>query len=340
MWRKIFIICFNVLLITNIVIGASIKKTGQAGMTFLDIGVGGRMMGMGDAFLPRSTDASALFYNPAGITWIGKRNLFISHTQWLADISHNAAALTIDFGVVGTIGLSLVYMDYGNFVGAKIDVNPDGKGYVKTGDFTVGEWALGIAYGRQLIDRFSIGGQMKWVHQDLGSHTVFRVVEGLPDYESPYQYEAKKDIPVFDYGTIYNTGFREIYLSLYIRNFTPEVKYIREQFDLPLTFNIGISSEFFTLIGQPREDQSVALCIESVNPRDWSERMRVGLEYNFNNLFYLRTGYKFDYSVENFTAGLGINWSSDFGNMRFDYGYKPTNGVFNNIHVFSLNYQF
>lgn len=330
----------SIFLIVGVVYSDTIKKTGQAGMTFLDIGVGGRNMAMGDAYCPRRPDASALFYNPAGITWIGKRDLFISHTKWLADISHNSAALTLDLGFIGTLGFSLVYMDYGNFVGAKIDINPDGQGYVKTGDFTVGEWAVGIAYGRQIMDRFSLGGQIKWVHQDLGSHPVFRVVEGLPDYQSPYDYHAKKNIPVFDYGTIYNTGYRDIYLSFYIRNFTPEVTYIREQFDLPLTFNLGISTELFKFLGLQHEEQSLDFIVEAVNPRDWSERMRIGLEYCFADFLYLRAGYKLDYSVEGLTGGLGFRWQSGFGIFYFDYAYKPINGVFNDVHVLTLRYHF
>ena len=52
------------------------------------------------------------------------------------------------------------------------------------------------------------------------------------------------------------------------------------------------------------DDQSEAvllLAIDAIHPRDYSERLNIGLEYNYLGLFQLRSGYRMNYDEGNFT---------------------------------------
>jgi hypothetical protein len=96
-----------------------------------------------------------------------------SINQWIADIRHNSVSLAVKpfDGDYGVLGLSLQYVDYGDFYGTR--VNPFAPlGYDETGIFTLNALAVGVGYAKQLTDRFSIGGQIRFVHQDLGESTT------------------------------------------------------------------------------------------------------------------------------------------------------------------------
>ena len=56
-------------------------KVGTTAAPFLGISVGTRATSMGAAFAAVSDDATSLFYNPGGITHIGKSQFIVSHTM-------------------------------------------------------------------------------------------------------------------------------------------------------------------------------------------------------------------------------------------------------------------
>jgi len=66
---------------------ALFTKIGMAGLTFLKIGVG-RSSGMGDAFVAVADDATAAYWNPAGLALVTGRQALVNHVDWIADINH------------------------------------------------------------------------------------------------------------------------------------------------------------------------------------------------------------------------------------------------------------
>ncbi|OQX91238.1 MAG: hypothetical protein B6D58_08650, partial [candidate division Zixibacteria bacterium 4484_95] len=63
-------------------------KVGTAGAQFLEIGISARAIGMGEAFLGVANDASALYYNPAGIALLEQKELMATHIEYPADIQY------------------------------------------------------------------------------------------------------------------------------------------------------------------------------------------------------------------------------------------------------------
>ena len=70
------------------------------GAAFLKIPVGPRVCATGEAAVAYIDDASALFYNPAGLANVPTYNAVLAHNQWLLDMNHEYVA-----GVYGTEGL-------------------------------------------------------------------------------------------------------------------------------------------------------------------------------------------------------------------------------------------
>src|SRR5512136_1233930 len=73
---------------------AVFTKIGMAGLPFLKIGVG-RCTGMGEAFVAVADDATAAFWNPAGLALVQKRSAVVNHIDWVTDINHEYLSLVM-----------------------------------------------------------------------------------------------------------------------------------------------------------------------------------------------------------------------------------------------------
>ena len=58
------------------------EAAGTTGLNFLKIGVGGRPAGMGEAFVAVADDASALYWNPAGLARLTSPEAIAMHNEW------------------------------------------------------------------------------------------------------------------------------------------------------------------------------------------------------------------------------------------------------------------
>lgn len=319
------------------------RRVGQAAMPFLKFGAGARTMAMGDAVNSLKGDPSALFYNPAGLAYAKEKQLMFSHTSWLLDTSLMAGAASMDLGDWGVFGLSLLYYDYGDpIIATEIDGTKQ-NGYNVIGEMNPIEMFVGLGYGRRISDKFAIGGQVKIAHQNLlgsgGVQTRTATLNQNGEWER-HSGDAKQTIVAFDFGTIYDTGWRGLSFSMAFRNFGKEIKYQREKFDLPLSFRFGISCNMMGLLNYSTDEHSLVVSIDRIHPRDWSERMNFGVEYALKNFIFLRAGYKQNYSSEGLTLGTGIRWNMKSKMICLDYAFKDTDYTLDYVHVTSMSFKF
>src|SRR5258705_452634 len=71
------------------------QRAGTSSATFLRIGIGARAVGMGEAFVAVANDPSAIYWNPAGLASLQRRELSISHVQWPADVTYEHVTLIL-----------------------------------------------------------------------------------------------------------------------------------------------------------------------------------------------------------------------------------------------------
>ena len=298
-------------------------KLAQTGFQFLSVGADARACGMGEAFTTVEGQASALFYNPAGMARLGSSiDMATNYTKWIADITHYSlsCAFKPKAGRYGVFGISVLFVDYGEIQGTMVWPNPEG--YIETEVFRPAAYAIGIGYARALTDKFVVGGQIKHTSQSLGKSVI-------PDEG------VKKNIAstfAYDFGTIYRTGFKSLSFGMCVRNFSPEVKFEEEGFQLPLTFKIGISMDLLDIFMSDHKDHSLLVAIDAAHPRAYREYINLGMEYKFMNMLALRVGYVTSQDEYGLTAGFGVH---QFG-ISFDYAYTPF-GVFGNVHRFTLH---
>jgi hypothetical protein len=109
--KYIHILLFTLLLISYAraqlfpVLGG--QRAGISTAQFLKIGVGARASAMGEAFIAVSNDASALYWNAAGITQFSEDQLIISHNVWVVDINHDFIGAVYHLDDDNSFGASL-----------------------------------------------------------------------------------------------------------------------------------------------------------------------------------------------------------------------------------------
>lgn len=303
------------------------KKLAQTGFKFLSVTSDARGAAMGEAMTTVMTGSSALFFNPAAMARLDKTfEATFSINKWIADINHNAFSIAYSpaTGRYGVFGLSFVNATYGNLIGTMVWAND--KGYVETGTFSPSAFAVGFGYAKGLTDKFAVGGQIKFACQDLDKSFVV-IGDSLG---------VKHNLAVataYDFGTTYWTGFKSLVFGMSVRNFSNEITYEREGFQLPLIFRIGLSMNVLDFANIPSNKMACLVSIDATHPRDYPEQIMVGMEYRLLNMISFRAGYMNPSDERKFNFGLGINLMG----LSFDYAYTPF-GVFKDVHRVTLRF--
>ncbi len=333
----------NYTIITLLILGllvqtvtAQDKKLAQTGMKFLSVSTDARTTGFSEAVTSVDlASASAIFYNPSTMASIKEfSSVTVGNVGWIADINylHAAAAFAPFGGDYGVFGVSFVSVDYGDFDGTIVANNE--KGYLDVGTYSPTAYAFGIGYARELSTKFSVGGSVRFVKQKLGSSVIDVNTDG-----SYLEEDNSKNAVAFDFGILYRTGFKSLNFGMSVKNFSAELKYKRETFQLPLTFRIGLSMDAMDLINVDKSMHSLLVSIDASHPRDYSEQIFMGAEYTFINTFSVRAGFVSPSDENHFTAGFGIKRNIAGLNLGIDYAYQPF-GIFNDVHRFTFNFSF
>ncbi len=318
---------------------AQATKYAQAGMGFLKIDVAADVAAMGGTHAGITGRATAMFSNPAALALLEGGDLTSGVTDWIADIKLYGLAAAYRIGNLGVFGISIVSMDYGTFQGTRPWHAGDypglrDKGYISLGDFEVDEYAVGVTYARQITGQFYVGGNIRIAHQDLGSVDIINAFTG--GVEST---DNSLDNIVFDFGTLYYPGLHDLRFGASVRNFSDQNDYFNQRFELPLTLDFGIAMDLLPLFSSTTgpSNSVLTLAVDWVHPRDFSERLHLGLEYGFMETLYIRGGYKVNYDEEDFTAGLGVKFESSGYGIRADYAYAAFGGFFGSVNRITLS---
>ena len=331
MKTKIFSIFLIIVLLGIIPVYAQeFAPVGTAVAQFLEIDIGARAAGMGQAYTALANDAGAVYWNPAGLATMEKRELYLAYTTWPADISVGGLAFAWNIDEVGVFAVNALYLATDDMEVTTV-YDPEGL----SGEmFSLTNYAVGLTYARNMTDQLSIGVTAKMVKEEYFG----------------YGYSSF----ALDLGTVYRTGYHGLNLAMSILHFGPEVKfdgtYIDysdeasvardeardfENFSLPVMFRFGLSMNLVE-----NERNLLTIAGDMVHPNNNLEEYNFGLEYGFNRMFFVRGGYQFNTDEAGICMGLGIKYglSKDLG-LQLDYAYSDM-GVLSDIHRFSFGFGF
>jgi hypothetical protein len=271
------------------------------GAAFLKIPVGPRVCGMGEAAVAYVDDASALFYNPAGLANAPTYSALLSHNQWFLDMNHEYVAGAYGTEELGRFGLALDYWGSGGIQGINIrgETIP---GYI----VSAADWSLALGYGRSISD-FAVGLGFKFVHEQMESLSTSAVA--------------------FDAGAMYKTPLEGLKAGVSVTNLGTQGKLYEESYGLPWQARLGARYDY-SIIGVAAD---VILFGEGLGTRsELSDNsvmsppvgIAAGVECRPVELLAIRLGYRTGSDYDGFSglrAGLGLSWHG----IGVDYAFAP-----------------
>jgi hypothetical protein len=314
------------------------EKLAQTGFKFLSLSVDARAAAMGDAVTAMEGTYASLFYNPAAMA---RQATFFSagagQVQHIVDITYNVAGISFapQGGRYGVLGVTLQHVDYGSMLETIRDNNE--QGYIDLGTFQPVAFAVGVGYARALTDRFSVGGHVKYARLDLGSPVDERSGGG-----GLTRIDAAEGTLAFDFGMRYQTPLRGLDFAVTARNFSQEVTFVDESFQLPLTLRIGFSIDAAAALAPGQDLHALTLNVDATNSRDFSEQLGFGAEYGFADALFLRAGYIAPTDEQGISLGGGVRQEVGGARLGADYAYTEF-GIFDQfgrVHRVSLNLAF
>ena len=313
---------------------AAFSKVGTTGAAFLKISVG-RSTAMGDAFVAIADDASACYFNPAGLASVN-RQIALNHLDWIADVTHENLAVVLPVTNFGTVALNVTALAMGSIEQTTID-NPNTVTREDEGTglfFGASDMAIAISYARTITDKLSFGLTTKVVNQSIWDMSATAVG--------------------FDLGLFYNTGFKSLRIGAAVTNYGTQLAFTGRQLDynffwtdsgpsqiqgsykttpagLPTAFRFGIAYDIVEAL-DPAKDSRLTAALDITHPSDINETVNFGLEYGLANVFFLRGGYilNADASYQNqlgwltgLSAGMGARAKPVRGlSLGLDYTFR------------------
>jgi hypothetical protein len=284
-----------------------VRADSTTGLAFLRIGVGARASGMGEAFTAVSDDASATFWNPAGLSLLDGTHVMFVNNSFIQDISQEFVAVATEIGTVKLGGAM-------NLVRLGTLEKRDEQGNLE-GEFKPFDLAASVSVAYPLRDWVDVGGTAKGVIEDIDTETAYGAL--------------------FDAGVIVRppvAWLTGLALGGVVQNLGKSMKFIEVPFDAPRTFRGGAS---YTRALESIRGR-VGVACDLVFPRDDDTQVNVGFEYTYSDLISGRVGYRGRADTQGVTTGLGVRYRS----FTVDYAYVPFSENLGNTHRIGVGYAF
>ena len=327
-------------------------RVAQRGANFLAIGVGARARALGDAYSGLATDATATYWNPAGLGAIDRVTAAFTYSSLYddLDVTHNFGAVVLPmFG--GALGLSYIRLDSGD-IPRTDEANPGGFTTGSSG--TVFSWsssALGLHYGRRLTDRLAVGASGRVIAEGINQ-------AGISWWS-------------LDFGTSFNTGLYGLTLGAVLANIGPQarfegglittrvatdeafpvalpVRFKTTEITLPTTFRFSVVSDLMggpDALFSPGGSSDLKIAAEFNDATDTDLQFALGMEYSFSRIVFLRVGKKWvnerqgeeSFRSFSYATGLGGGFRVPLLGTSLTIDYAYTNmGELQNVHAFSF----
>ena len=275
------------------------------------LGAGARAQGMGNAYVAVSDDATAVYWNPAGLTKLAGRELQLQHAeQFGGTVNHDVLTLALPYKST-TLGLGLVRLGVAGITRTELEdpTLPAGPDNRPVGTRTVGvsEYNLYLSGGREIREHLSVGASVKllWRNLSAGNGSGY----GL------------------DLSTVYSPR-PDLSVGLTLRNLTGTTiafdSGTKDRIPPSILAGAAYTHEVPSLHGRATVSASVHLGEEKSGVED-AQGVHLGVEFMYRGRAAFRLGAEGDH----FTAGAGVRVSDRFGldlafleNSQLDNSYR------------------
>lgn len=288
------------------------ERVGLSTMSYLKNDASPRALGMAGTSIAFKGDAYSAFINPAALIDIKSLSIEASNLAVGAGVNQSfVSGIIKDNKHESAFGISINSLNSG-----AMDVRTEFQPYGTGEKFYVTYLSTGLTYSKKLSNLFSFGLTLKYLY------------EGLADYTN--------HAAAADFGFLYNTDYKNLKFAVVVQNFGGNSSlsgdFLETDFNrsssvdldnatVPTVFKLG-----FSLIPFDTERQSIRTGFQLDHPNDNAENYRFGVEYEYLDLLFIRTGYRFNLKGQQFpTFGFGVRTRIGAHPLFIDYGANPTN---------------
>ena len=332
-------------LLTFSIVATSSAQFRKYSNEFLNIGAGARGLGMGSAQVASVDDGTAGYWNPAGLTSIKDYpQANVMHAEYFAGIGkYDFASLALPFSenkrVVGITALRFAVDDIMNTL---FLVEPDGSiNYNNIQSFSSADYAFLFSFAQKLKDtkdkKINFGINAKVIHRTVGTFAKawgFGLDAGLQFNLDKWKIGiAGRDITTTFNAWSFSFTDQEKQ-ALYLTNNEIPVKsteltspriILGGAREFQFNKKIGLLAEAnFDITFDGKRNTVISSNPISIDPK-------IGVEGNFNNVFYLRAG------INNFQKALS---DGDTLNQKKVWIYQPSLGAGFRIQNVKIDYAF
>lgn len=266
--------------------GVPAQPDGGLPGSFSRQGAGARALGLAGAFAGIADDASAIYWNPAGLSMLTKPELTINHITLFGGTSNDFIGYGMPLKSFGAIGAGYTSQGSGNFQKREAPYDAPTAFSITNTMFQLG-WALTIPaiQTRSIPGRISVGFGVKNIVQRID--TVSGSGSGA------------------DAGLLYRNG-KGFSLGLVVRNIMkPSVTLVSKAVTFPRV--IDVSPAYALPVGK---DFKTLLAARS---NYYASRFHpgIGSEFRYLEKFAIRAGLE--------AKGLSLGAGAQFTNYQFDY---------------------
>ncbi|UCE66687.1 MAG: PorV/PorQ family protein [Candidatus Zixiibacteriota bacterium] len=303
-----YVIIFQILLWSPCL---SESECGGSAGAFLDIGIGAKAIAMGKAYSAMAGDATALFWNPAGLALSDKKEISAMHAFIFEDRAINYAAFVYP---ISGHSLGAAWIRFG-----VTGIQERGDTGQLISEFSDSENLYMLGYGRSLWSD---------AYKSISLGTTIRYY-----YHSLFGYSASGWAA--DFGalfTLYEQGFaNNLNLSIAVQNIGGDIKWNTPgslEENIPTSFRFGSSAELNSL--------PITFAIDLEKQEDRSVRFHSGLEYVYGSILPLRIGFSHKY----LSAGIGYIIETGKTDIIVDYAFTDDRISDRGLHFFSIGVRF
>jgi hypothetical protein len=304
-------------------------KVGKYAGEFIAIGVGGRALGMGGAFVAIANDVTAGYWNPAGLSLMNYPEITLMHDERFGSlVNYDYGAVALPVGPKSSIGFSLIRLGIDGIPdtrNALIDYNGNGVfdnsdrlDYNKISTFNAADWAFYFSYAKRHSEALSYGANIKLIRRDLGENSATGIGFDL-GARLRFMENFALGMNLQDITTTliaWDTGTKEL--------ISPTAKIGGAYFIDLFGGRVAPALDFDIRFENRRYASTAHLGAISAD-------LHAGLEYDFRNLVAVRVGYN---DVKQFSLGAGVHLPK----LDVDYSFAKFDGEgdLGNTHRISL----
>ncbi len=307
------------LLGVQLVWGGGFKK--YAG-EFLAIGGGSRLSAMGGAGVAMVDDASAGYWNPAGLVRASGFQIQFTHgKQFISSIQHDFIGVSHPLNEKTTVGISLIYFTVNGIKDSRQAFNEaDNKvDYSKIKTFNTGDYSLLVSVAQKRSDRLAIGLNVKMIYRDYNVASALGI-----GFDAGLQYALTRRLKL---GAL----VRDVTSTMMAWS-TNEKEFIAPSIRLGASYLLDWQA--MNLSVQPSVDLQILM-----ENRDYAAQFNLGplsvdsfwgVEVNYKRLISMRAGLD---DLQRFNTGVGLN----IPKISFDYAFTNYASELGNVHRISVH---